>query len=67
MPGLLFFEKGIGLEKIARHIEEHGKAYGIDIFPGMRDQAKKRIRKSGLDDHVELHPGDAVTLPCEGN
>jgi ubiquinone/menaquinone biosynthesis C-methylase UbiE len=33
----------------------------------MRDQAKKRLRKYGLDDHVELHLGDAVTLPWEGN
>ncbi len=61
------FGTGIGLEKITRYIGEQGKAYGIDISPGMRGEAEKRLGKSGLDDIVELQLGDAVSLPWEGN
>ena len=57
------FGTGIGLEKIAQNVGKSGKASGIDISQGMMDEAKKRLIKSGLDDHVELQLGDAAALP----
>jgi len=58
---------GFSLEEIARSVGAAGKAYGIDITPQMLRLAKKRLRKAELMDRVELHRGDARTMPYEDN
>ncbi len=58
---------GFSLEEIARSVGAAGKAYGIDITPQMLRLAEKRLRKAELMDRVELHEGDARTMPYEDN
>jgi demethylmenaquinone methyltransferase/2-methoxy-6-polyprenyl-1,4-benzoquinol methylase len=61
------FGAGHCLAEIALSIGETGKAYGIDISPGMLEVAKRRLAKARLLDRVELHCGDATSLPYESN
>ncbi len=58
---------GFSLKEIARSIGAAGKAYGIDITPGMLRLTEKRLRKAALMDRVELHEGDVRTMPYEDN
>ena len=56
---------GFSTREIARSVGAAGRAYGIDITPQMLRLAEKRLRKAGLMDRVELHEGDARTMPYE--
>jgi len=58
---------GFSLLKIARSVGKRGKAYGIDITPQMLKLTEKRLQRAGLVDRVELHEGDARTMPYEDN
>ena len=66
-PGERILEAGFGtgqaLIELGRAISPGGKAVGVDISEGMRQVARKRIVKAGLDKTVELTCGDAVHLP----
>jgi len=58
---------GFSLQEIAQSVGTTGKAYGIDITPEMLRLTEKRLRKSALMDRVELHEGDARTMPYGDN
>jgi len=58
---------GFSLQEIAQSVGTTGKAYGIDITPEMLRLTEKRLRKAALMDRVELHEGDARTMPYEDN
>ena len=68
-PGEVVLEVGVGtgysLKEIANSVGENGKAYGIDITPQMLEITRKRLRKAGLMDRVELYEGDARSMPYE--
>jgi len=68
-PGEVVLEIGTGtgysLKEIANSVGDSGKAYGIDITPQMLEITRKRLQKTGLIDRVELHEGDARSMPCE--
>ncbi len=70
-PGEVVLEVGVGtgysLKEIANSVGESGRAYGIDITPQMLERTRKRLRKAGLIDRVELHEGDARRMPYENN
>ena len=57
------FGTGHCLRKIAKLVGKTGRAYGIDISPGMLEVTKKRLEKAKLIDRVELHCGDAMEMP----
>ncbi len=61
------FGTGHCLKRIAECVSQTGKAYGIDISPGMLEVTKERLDKAGLTDRVELCCGDAVSLPYDDN
>jgi len=61
------FGTGHCLKKIAASVGETGKAYGVDISPGMLEETRRRLEKAQLIDRVELHCGDASSLPFENN
>ncbi len=61
------FGTGHCLEEVTRRVGENGKAYGIDISSGMLDITRKRVEKKGLADRVELHCGDAMSMPYKDN
>ena len=66
-PGKSILEVGFGtgqaLIELGRAVSPGGKVFGVDISQGMRQVARKRIVKAGLDRTVELTSGDAVHLP----
>jgi len=68
-PGEVVLEVGVGtgysLKEIANSVGENGKAYGIDVTPQMLEITRKRLRKAGLMDRVELYEGDARSMPYE--
>ena len=68
-PGEVVLEVGVGtgysLKEIANSVGENGKAYGIDITPQMLEITRKRLRKAGLMDRVELYERDARSMPYE--
>jgi len=68
-PGEVVLEVGVGtgysLKEIANSVGESGRAYGIDITPQMLELTKKRLKKAGLVNRVELHEGDARSMPYE--
>ena len=70
-PGEVVLEIGFGtgysLKEIANSVGENGRAYGIDITPQMIEITRKRLRKAGLTDRVELYEGDAKSMPCQDN
>ena len=70
-PGEVVLEVGVGtgcsLKEIANSVGENGRAYGIDITPQMLEMTRKRLQKAGLVDRVELHEGDARSMPYEDN
>jgi len=57
------FGPGYCLKRIAQSVGHKGKAYGIDISPGMLEVTKRRSEKAQLIDRVELYCGDAAKLP----
>jgi len=66
-PGEKVLEVGFGtghcLADLAKAVGENGKVYGIDISPGMRDQAEEKLKQAGLAQRVELTVGDGIHLP----
>ncbi len=48
---------------LANMVGEQGEVVGIDISPGMREVALKRLRDAGVADRVKLEVGDARKLP----
>jgi len=70
-PGEVVLEIGFGtgysLKEIANSVGENGRAYGIDITPQMIEITRKRLRKAGLTDRVELYEGDAKGMPYQDN
>ena len=61
------FGTGYALREIACSVGETGKAYGIDVTPQMLEKTQKRLEKAGLLERVELHEGDARSMPYEDN
>jgi demethylmenaquinone methyltransferase/2-methoxy-6-polyprenyl-1,4-benzoquinol methylase len=57
------FGSGYCLERIAKYVGKTGKAYGLDISPGMVQVTGRRLEKARLMDRVELYCGDAASLP----
>jgi len=61
------FGPGHCLKQIAQSVGYQGKAYGVDISPGMLEVAKRRLEKAQLKDRVKLYCGDAAELPYDEN
>lgn len=61
------FGTGYCLKRIAESVGQMGKAYGVDISPGMLKVTKRRLEKAQQIDKVELYCGDAVNLPYSDN
>jgi len=57
------FGTGHSLNQLAKSVGKTGRVYGIDISSGMLEVTRRRLYKSELLDRVELHCGDAVSLP----
>jgi demethylmenaquinone methyltransferase/2-methoxy-6-polyprenyl-1,4-benzoquinol methylase len=57
------FGTGHALASLARSVGPEGKVYGIDISEGMLAVARKKLKKAGLSDRVELTQDDALHLP----
>ncbi|TWU55825.1 class I SAM-dependent methyltransferase [Rubripirellula reticaptiva] len=66
-PGESVLEVGFGtghsVVTLADAVGEHGKVSGIDISPGMRDVAMKRVREADCADRVDLVVQAAPPLP----
>ncbi len=54
---------GYSLKEMANSVGENGKAYGIDLTPQMLEITRKRLKKAGLLNRVELCEGDARSMP----
>src|SRR4030042_2213894 len=54
---------GYSLKEIANFVGEKGKAHGIDVAPQMLELTRKRLKKAGFMDRVELYEGDARRMP----
>ena len=69
MPSEVVLEVGVGtgyaLREIASSVGGNGKACGIDITPQMLEITRKRLKKAGLMERVELYEGDARSMPYE--
>ena len=61
------FGTGHCLKRLAESVGKKGKVYGVDISSGMLEVTRKRLAKAKLMDRVELHCGDAVSLPYGSN
>ena len=61
------FGTGEILKKIAQLVGDEGKAYGVDISPGMLEVTRKKLVKAKLMDRVELYCGDAMDLSFDDN
>ena len=57
------FGTGHALASLAQAVGKKGKVYGIDISEGMFAVARKKLKKAGLSDRVELTQDDALHLP----
>ena len=55
---------GTDLLLAARRVGPRGRAIGVDMTEGMRRRAAEGAKACGLD-HVELHGGDATSLPVD--
>lgn len=66
-PGNRVLEIGYGTGHacldLAKMVGEQGQVVGIDISPGMREVAQKRLQEGGVADRVKLDVGDATKLP----
>ena len=65
--GEIVLEIGFGtghcLQRIALSVGKTGKAYGVDISDRMLQITRKRLKKAGSIDRVELFNRDASKLP----
>ena len=61
------FGTGYSLVEIVKSIGKRGKAYGIDLTPGMVKLAQRRLAKEKLIKRAELYEGDAREMPYENN
>ncbi|WDQ16455.1 class I SAM-dependent methyltransferase [Rhodopirellula sp. P2] len=61
------FGTGHSLLTIAETVGPEGNVTGIDISPGMKDVAAKRLDKAGLTDRVKLIVAEAPPLPFEND
>lgn len=70
-PGERILEVGYGtghaLRDLAQAIGDSGRVSGIDISEGMKAIAARRLLEAGLRDRVQLHCGDAASLPFESS
>ena len=70
-PGEKVLEIGFGtgqsLVDMAYTIKDTGRVYGIELSDGMVRVANERIARSGLSSRIDLHLGDATTLPFRDN
>ena len=57
------FGTGYALVRLAGAVGVSGQVHGIDISEGMRQVSEERLSKTGLGERVELHLGDAASLP----
>ncbi len=66
-PGETVYEMGYGTGHacldLANMVGPKGRVCGIDISPGMREVALKRLSDAGVADRVKLDVGDARRLP----
>jgi len=66
-PGERVLEVGSGtghsLARIAEAVGPAGRAYGIDLSPGMLDVARQRMQDAEVLDRVALLVGDGTALP----
>lgn len=56
---------GTDLLLAARRVGPTGRAYGVDITPGMRQVAERAAAQAGLADRVTIHHGSYEDLPVE--
>ncbi|MCP5099152.1 MAG: methyltransferase domain-containing protein [Chloroflexi bacterium] len=61
------FGTGHCMVTLATAVTNTGTVDGIDISDGMLAITEDRISKAGLSDQVNLHLGDATTLPFSAN
>jgi len=70
-PSEVVLEVGVGtgysLKEIANSVGEKGRAHGIDVTPQMLELTKKRLKKAGFMDRVELYEGDARRMPYQND
>ena len=59
------FGTGHCLRQMAEAVGGEGKVYGIDISSGMLEVSRRRLKKAGLLDRVELYRGNALKMPYE--
>lgn len=68
-PGEAVLEIGFGtghaLVDLAHSVGPAGRVCGIDLSPGMRTVAERRLDEAGLREQVELETGDARALPWD--
>ena len=68
-PGESVMEVGYGtghsLVAVAESVGESGSVSGVDISPGMRDVAAKRVKKAEMQSRVELSVGTVPPLPFD--
>lgn len=58
------FGPGFAIECVARHVTQ-GRVAGVDFSPTMVAAASRRNRKAIASGVVDLHDGDAASLPFE--
>lgn len=56
---------GHSLLSLAESVGQSGHVAGIDISPGMRDVAQKRVAESGKQDLVDLRVGSVPPIPFD--
>ena len=61
------FGTGAGLKQMAEAVGGAGRVHGIDISSGMLAASRRRLKKAGLEDRVELTCQDALKIPYAEN
>lgn len=68
-PGETILEVGFGtghcLVELARAVGPSGRVLGIDLSENMLEETRALVKKEQLDDSIELHCGDAASLPFD--
>ncbi len=66
-PGEAVLELGCGtgtaLRALAGRLAGRGRLVGLDLSPRMLAQARRKLERAGLAEHLELYQGDAVAVP----